>query len=125
LFAVAAIFYSYKACADTGWLFGWLIGASKSSVTNTVVPLILALVTGTIFTLLIKSVEKLNVEKLWLSLLAVAYLSFLVMTFVGRTKDGLAEGVRVRNDNASEQAADRPPMKLADDQPAAKQESAK
>jgi hypothetical protein len=73
LFAVAAIFYSYKACADTGWLFGWLIGASKS----------------------------------------------------GRTKDGLAEGVRVRNDNASEQAADRPPMKLADDQPAAKQESAK
>lgn len=92
----AAGFYSYRACGDTGWLFGWLIGASKSSVTNTVVPLILAIITGTVFTLIGKGIGKMSSERIWYSLAAVAALSYLTMIFVGRTIDGLREGVDVR-----------------------------
>lgn len=94
--AAAAGFFAHRACGDTGWLFGWLIGASQSSVTNTVVPLILAIITGTLFTLVAKAIEKIPAERIWWSLFAVAALSYLTMIFVGRTVDGLREGVEVR-----------------------------
>jgi len=103
------------AVENIGYLFGWLIGASKSPVAGTVAPLVFGLLGAVVFASIAAVFATLRMDpksppsfrNTLVSLLAALAIAHFASWFVYQSKVGITEGARVHEAALKDQARRR------------------